>query len=158
VSLSAINPRLITCSITGFGQSGPYCHRAGYGFIIQDIGGLMSMTGEPDGAPQKAGLAAADLFTGVYAILAAVNQRTMTGKGARIDMSLLDTLVSTMAVQEMNWLVSGVVPHRIGNGHANLAPYQSFPTANGGRRPRARSVLRDPASAWTMQKRSIARA
>jgi crotonobetainyl-CoA:carnitine CoA-transferase CaiB-like acyl-CoA transferase len=133
-SLSAINPRLITCSITGFGQTGPYSHRAGYDFIIQAMGGLMSMTGEPDGAPQKAGLAAADLFTGVYAtvaILAAVNRRTMTGKGAHIDMSLLDTLVSAMAIQEMNWLVSGVVPHRIGNGHANLAPYQSFPTADG---------------------------
>jgi crotonobetainyl-CoA:carnitine CoA-transferase CaiB-like acyl-CoA transferase len=133
-SLTLVNPRIITCSITGFGQNGPYRERAGYDFIIQAMGGLMSMTGAPDGPPQKAGLAVADLFTGVYAavaILAAVNRRHQTGEGAHIDMALLDTMISVMTIQEMNWLVSDIVPARIGNGHANLAPYQSFPTADG---------------------------
>ncbi len=133
-SLAAINPRLITCSITGFGQTGPYAHRAGYDFIIQGMGGIMSMTGEPDGAPQKSGIAYADIFTGVYsavAILAALRQRDATGKGAHIDMALLDTQVAVLANQALNWMASGVVPHRMGNGHANLAPYQSFVCANG---------------------------
>ncbi len=133
-SLAAINPRLITCSITGFGQTGPYAHRAGYDFIIQGMGGIMSMTGEPDGAPQKSGIAYADLFTGVYsavAILAALRQRDATGKGAHIDMALLDSQVAVLANQALNWMASGVVPHRMGNGHANLAPYQSFVCADG---------------------------
>ena len=133
-SLSAINPRLITCSITGFGQTGPYAHRAGYDFIIQGMGGIMSMTGEPDGAPQKSGIAYADIFTGVYsavAILAALRQRDATGCGAHIDMALLDTQVAVLANQALNWMASGVVPHRMGNGHANLAPYQSFVCADG---------------------------
>ncbi len=133
-SLSAINPRLITCSVTGFGQTGPYAHRAGYDFIIQGMGGIMSMTGEPDGAPQKTGIAYADIFTGVYsavAILAALRQRDVTGKGAHIDMALLDTQVAVLANQALNWMASGVVPHRMGNGHANLAPYQSFVCADG---------------------------
>ncbi len=133
-SLSVINPRIITCSITGFGQTGPYAHRAGYDFIIQAMGGIMSMTGEPDGAPQKSGIAYADLFTGVYsavAILAAMRQRDSTGRGAHIDMALLDTQVAVLANQALNWMASGVVPHRMGNGHANLAPYQSFATIDG---------------------------
>ncbi|UUL81987.1 CaiB/BaiF CoA transferase family protein [Sphingomonas qomolangmaensis] len=130
-SLSALNPRLITCSITGFGQTGPYAPRAGYDFVIQAMGGFMSLTGEPDGPPQKAGIAYADIFTGVYsavAILAALRQRDMTGRGAQIDMALLDTQVAVLANQALNWMALGKVPHRMGNGHANLAPYQAFET------------------------------
>jgi crotonobetainyl-CoA:carnitine CoA-transferase CaiB-like acyl-CoA transferase len=133
-ALSALNPRLITCSITGFGQTGPYAHRAGYDFIAQAMGGMMSMTGEPDGEPQKAGIAVADLFTGMYstvAILASLNRRDRTGSGAHIDMALLDTQVTVMANQAMSWMTSGNVPRRFGNGHANLAPYQAFPTLDG---------------------------
>ena len=133
-ALSALNPRLITCSITGFGQTGPYAHRAGYDFIAQAMGGMMSMTGEPDREPQKAGIAVADLFTGMYstvAILASLNRRDRTGSGAHIDMALLDAQVTVMANQAMNWMTSGNVPRRFGNGHANLAPYQAFPTLDG---------------------------
>lgn len=133
-SLAALNPGLVTCSITGFGQTGPYAPRAGYDFIIQAMGGAMSMTGEPDGAPQKSGIAYADLFTGVYsavAILAALRQRDESGRGAHIDMALLDTQVAVLANQALNWMASGVTPHRAGNGHANLAPYQAFETADG---------------------------
>ena len=133
-ALSRINPRLITCSITGFGQTGPYAHRPGYDYIAQAMGGLMSMTGEPQREPQKAGIAAADLFTGVYsavAVLAALNQRRESDVGAHIDMALLDTQVSVMGNQALNWMTSGVVPRRVGNGHANLAPYQAFPTRDG---------------------------
>lgn len=133
-SLRARNPRLIYCSITGFGQDGPYAHRAGYDFIIQAMGGAMSMTGEPDGPPQKGGIAHADILTGVYsavAILAALEKRHRTGRGSHIDMALLDTQVSVMSNQALNWMVGGKVPHRIGNGHVNLAPYQSFATADG---------------------------
>ena len=133
-SLASLYPRLVTCSITGFGQTGPYAHRAGYDFIIQGMGGIMSMTGEPDGPPQKSGLAYADIFTGVYsavAILAALRQRDATGQGAHIDMALLDTQVAVLANQALNWMASGVVPHRMGNGHANLAPYQAFVCADG---------------------------
>lgn len=133
-ALSQLNPRLITCSITGFGQTGPYAHRAGYDYIAQAMGGLMSMTGEPQREPQKAGIAVSDLFTGVYsavAVLAALNRRHESGAGAHIDMALLDTQVSVMANQAMNWMTSGNVPRRVGNGHANLVPYQAFPTRNG---------------------------
>jgi crotonobetainyl-CoA:carnitine CoA-transferase CaiB-like acyl-CoA transferase len=133
-SLIALNPRLIVASITGFGQTGPYAPRAGYDFIIQAMGGIMSLTGEPDGAPQKAGIAYADIFTGVYtavAILAALRQRDTTGRGAHIDMALLDTQVAVLANQALNWMASGKVPHRMGNGHANLAPYQAFACADG---------------------------
>ena len=133
-ALSRISPRLITCSITGFGQTGPYAHRPGYDYIAQAMGGLMSMTGEPQREPQKAGVAAADLFTGVYsavAVLAALNHRRETDVGAHIDMALLDTQVSVMGNQALNWMTSGVVPRRVGNGHANLAPYQAFPTRDG---------------------------
>ena len=133
-SLLAVNPKLVTCSITGFGQTGPYAHRAGYDFIIQGMGGIMSLTGEPDGAPQKAGIAYADIFTGVYsavAILAALRRRDQTGEGAHIDMALLDTQVAVLANQALNWMASGKVPHRMGNGHANLAPYQAFTASDG---------------------------
>lgn len=133
-SLRALNPRLVYCSITGFGQTGPYAHRAGYDFIIQGLGGAMSITGEPDGPPQKSGIAYADVFTGVYAtvaILAAIERRHTTGEGATIDMALLDTQVGVLANQALNWMASGEVPRRMGNGHANLAPYQSFPTSDG---------------------------
>jgi crotonobetainyl-CoA:carnitine CoA-transferase CaiB-like acyl-CoA transferase len=127
-------PRLIVCSITGFGQTGPYAHRAGYDFIIQAMGGAMSLTGEPDGAPQKAGIAYADIFTGMYsavAILAALRRRDVTGKGAHIDMALLDCQVGVLANQAANYLASGVSPRRMGNGHANVVPYQAFATADG---------------------------
>ncbi|AHE57017.1 CaiB/BaiF CoA transferase family protein [Sphingomonas sanxanigenens] len=133
-SLTALNPRLVYCSITGFGQTGPYAPRAGYDFIIQGMGGAMSLTGEPDGAPQKAGIAYADIFTGVYAtvaILAALRRRERTGTGGHIDMALLDTQVGVLANQALNWMASGTVPHRMGNGHANLVPYQSFATRDG---------------------------
>ncbi|WP_033074398.1 CaiB/BaiF CoA transferase family protein [Sphingopyxis sp. MWB1] len=127
-------PRLIVCSITGFGQTGPYAHRAGYDFIIQAMGGIMSLTGEPDGAPQKSGIAYADIFTGLYsavAILAALRRRDMDGRGAHIDMALLDCQVGVLANQAANYLASGVVPKRMGNGHANVVPYQAFATADG---------------------------
>ena len=133
-SLSALHPRLVTCSITGFGQTGPYAHRAGYDFIIQGMGGAMSLTGEPDGTPQKSGVAYADIFTGTFsavAILAALRRRDATGAGAHIDMALLDTQVAVLANQALNWMASGQVPHRMGNGHANLAPYQAFACADG---------------------------
>jgi crotonobetainyl-CoA:carnitine CoA-transferase CaiB-like acyl-CoA transferase len=133
-SLSALNPRLVYCSITGFGQTGPYAARAGYDFIIQGMGGAMSLTGEPDGAPQKSGIAYADLFTGLYAsvaILAALRERDRSGCGAHIDMALLDTQVAVLANQALNWMVSGDVPTRMGNGHSNLVPYQAFRVADG---------------------------
>lgn len=133
-SLLAVNPRLITCSITGFGQTGPYAHRAGYDFIIQGMGGIMSLTGEPDRPPQKTGIAYADIFTGVYsavAILAALRRRDATGQGSQIDMALLDTQVAVLANQALNWMASGKLPHRMGNGHANLAPYQAFTACDG---------------------------
>jgi len=133
-TLSELNPGLVYCSITGFGQDGPYAPRAGYDFIIQGMGGAMSLTGEPDGAPQKSGIAYADLFTGLYAtvaILAALRERDRMGKGAHVDMALLDSQVGVLANQALNWMVSGKVPHRMGNGHANLVPYQAFETADG---------------------------
>lgn len=133
-SLSKINPHLITCSITGFGQTGPYAPRAGYDFMIQGMGGIMSLTGQPDGEPQKIGVAFADIFTGVYAstaILAALRGRERTGRGCHIDMALLDTQVAVLANQAMNYLVSGDPPHRLGNAHPNIAPYQTFAVADG---------------------------
>ena len=133
-TLCADFPRLIVCSITGFGQTGPYAHRAGYDFIIQAMGGAMSLTGEPDGAPQKAGIAYADIFTGLFsavAILAALRRRDATGSGAHIDMALLDCQVGVLANQAANYLASGVSPRRMGNGHANVVPYQAFATADG---------------------------
>jgi formyl-CoA transferase len=137
-SLQRINPRLIYCSITGFGQDGPYKDRAGYDFIIQGMGGFMSITGErddlPGGGPQKAGVAVSDLMTGMYAtvaILAAVVQRARTGVGQRIDMALLDTLVSMLANMNTNYLTTGNAPGRAGNAHANIVPYQVFAASDG---------------------------
>jgi len=133
-SLNTVNPKLIYCSITGFGQDGPYAHRAGYDFIIQGMSGLMSVTGDPVGQPQKVGVAITDIFTGVYsvsAILAALHQRGQTGKGQHIDMSLLDVATSITANQAMNYLTTGSVPGRIGNTHQNLTPYQVFDCADG---------------------------
>ena len=133
-ALSALNPRLIYCSITGFGQTGPYAHRAGYDFIIQGMAGLMSVTGEPDGQPQKVGVAVTDIFTGVYAataILAALHQRDTTGRGQQIDMALLDVATSIMANQAMNFLATGTAPRKMGNAHPNLAPYAVFDCADG---------------------------
>ena len=133
-SLRTINPRLVYCSITGFGQNGPYAARAGYDFMIQGLGGIMDLTGAPDGEPQKIGVAFADVFTGVYAvvgILAALRGRDRTGEGAHVDMALLDTQVSVLANQAMNYLASGVPPRRMGNAHPNIVPYQVFPVLDG---------------------------
>ena len=133
-SLAELNPRLIYCSITGFGQDGPYAHRAGYDYIIQGMSGLMSITGAPDGQPQRVGVAITDIFTGVYAttaILAALHQRSTTGKGQQIDMALLDVAVAVTANQSMNYLSTGEVPGRIGNFHPNLSPYQVFDCSDG---------------------------
>ncbi len=133
-SLSQVNPRLIYCSITGFGQTGPYAHRAGYDFIIQGMSGLMSITGEPEGQPQKTGVAITDIFTGIYAvagILAALNQRSHTGRGQHVDMALLDVAVAVTANQALNYLATGKAPERMGNAHVNLAPYQVFDCADG---------------------------
>lgn len=133
-SLRAANPRLVVCSITGFGQDGPYASRAGYDFMIQGMGGIMDLTGAPDGEPQKIGVAFADIFTGVYAtvgILAALRRREATGEGGHIDMALFDTQVGVLANQALNWLVSGNTPTRMGNAHPNIVPYQVFPVADG---------------------------
>ena len=133
-SLRKVNPRLVYCSITGFGQTGPYAHRAGYDFIIQGMSGLMSITGAPGGQPQKVGVAVTDIFTGVYAataILAALHQRQTTGAGQHIDMALLDVAVSIMANQAMNYFVTDAAPPMMGNAHVNLAPYAVFDCADG---------------------------
>jgi crotonobetainyl-CoA:carnitine CoA-transferase CaiB-like acyl-CoA transferase len=137
-SLSALNPGLVYCSITGFGQDGPYAARAGYDFLIQGMGGLMSVTGRAEGeegaGPQKVGVALTDILTGLYAgnaILAALLHREKTGQGQHIDLALLDVQVACLANQAMNYLVSGQAPRRMGNGHPNIAPYQDFPTADG---------------------------
>jgi len=133
-SLSELNPRLVYCSITGFGQDGPYAHRAGYDYIIQGMSGLMSITGNADGQPLRVGVAVTDIFTGVYAttaILAALRQRDATGTGQHIDMALLDVAVSVTANQAMNYLATGTPPGRTGNFHPNLAPYQVFDCADG---------------------------
>jgi crotonobetainyl-CoA:carnitine CoA-transferase CaiB-like acyl-CoA transferase len=133
-SLRAEFPRLIYCSITGFGHTGPYAQRAGYDFIIQGMSGLMSITGEPDRQPQKSGMAITDIFTGIYAttaILAAVHQRHATGQGQHIDMALLDCAVSIMGNQAMNYLTTGQAPTRMGNAHPNLTPYEVFPSSDG---------------------------
>ena len=133
-SLRQVNPKLIYCSITGFGQTGPYAHRAGYDFIIQGMSGLMSVTGEPDGQTQKVGVAVTDIFTGVYsatAILAALVQRGRTGLGQHIDMALLDVATSIMANQALNYLTTGTPPGMMGNAHPNLAPYAVFDCADG---------------------------
>ncbi|MGZ8329766.1 MAG: CaiB/BaiF CoA transferase family protein [Rhodoplanes sp.] len=133
-SLQAINPRLVYCSITGFGQTGPYAPRPGYDFLIQAMGGIMHITGEPEREPMKIGVAFADVFTGLYAVIAvqaALMERERSGQGQHIDMSLLDVLVGVLANQALNYLVSGVSPKRMGNAHPNVVPYQVFPTADG---------------------------
>lgn len=133
-SLQAINPRLIYCSITGYGQTGPLSHKAGYDFAIQAEAGLMSITGEPDGEPQKVGVAVTDLMTGVYAtsaILAALHERDRTGRGRVIDASLFDVQVAMLANQGANQLIGGTTPQRMGNAHPNIVPYQVFPTRDG---------------------------
>lgn len=133
-SLKALNPGLIYCSITGFGQTGPYAARPGYDFMIQGLGGLMSLTGEPGGEPQKAGVAVADVMTGMYAtvaVLAAVLERQRSGLGQHLDIALLDCQVAMMANQNMNFLATGQAPQRPGNAHQNLVPYQVFAASDG---------------------------
>ena len=133
-SLSAINPRLIYCSVTGFGQTGPYAARAGYDFMIQGLSGIMDLTGDPAGEPQKMGVAFADIFTGLYGVIAieaALLARAQTGRGRHIDMALFDCMTGVLANQAMNFLASGVSPTRMGNIHPNIAPYQTFPVRDG---------------------------
>ena len=137
-SLKAVNPKLVYCSITGFGQTGPYAKRAGYDFMIQGLGGLMSLTGRPEGedgaGPMKVGVALTDILTGLYstvAILAALAHRDQQGIGQHIDMALLDVQVACLANQAMNYLNTGTPPRRLGNAHPNIVPYQDFPTADG---------------------------
>lgn len=137
-SLRELNPRLVYCSITGFGQTGPYAPRAGYDFLIQGLGGLMSLTGRPEGeagaGPMKVGVALTDVLTGLYAanaIQAALLARAQTGQGQYIDLALLDVQVACLANQAMNYLTSGQSPQRLGNAHPNIVPYQDFPTRDG---------------------------
>lgn len=137
-SLKQVNPRLVYCSITGFGQTGPYAARPGYDYMIQAMGGLMSITGQPDGAPgdepMKVGVAVADLFSGMYAaagILAALRHAERTGQGQHLDVALYDCQIAMLANQATNYLVSGIPPSRLGNAHPNIAPYQVFETADG---------------------------
>jgi crotonobetainyl-CoA:carnitine CoA-transferase CaiB-like acyl-CoA transferase len=133
-SLKAVNPKLIYCSITGFGQDGPYANRAGYDFMIQGMAGSMSITGEPDGQPMKSGVAYADIFTGLHAVIgitAALFHRERTGIGQYLDLALLDSQVAVLANQASNYLVGGKVPGRLGNAHPNIVPYQTFETADG---------------------------
>jgi glutaryl-CoA transferase len=132
--LSSLNPRLVYCSITGFGQSGPYKDRPGYDFVVQAMGGLMSVTGQPDGEPMKAGVAMTDILTGMYvatAVLGALAHRERTGEGQRVDLALLDVQVATLANLAENYLVTGRAPDRHGNAHASIVPYQSFATQDG---------------------------
>lgn len=133
-SLASLNPRLIGCSITGFGQEGPYAERAGYDFMIQAMGGLMSITGESEGLPMKTGVAITDVMTGLYAtigVLAALDERERTGRGRHVDVALLDVQVATLANQALNTLVTGTDPVRHGNAHPNIVPYQAFACADG---------------------------
>lgn len=133
-SLREINPRLVYCSVTGFGQTGPYAERAGYDAMIQAMSGIMALTGEADGTPQKMGVAFADIFSGVYGVIgiqAALLQRERTGQGQHVDIALLDSMVGVLANQNMNYLVSGTVPPRMGTAHPNIVPYQVFAVADG---------------------------
>lgn len=133
-SLSQINPRLVYCSITGFGQDGPYAPRAGYDFIIQAMAGMMSITGEPGREPQKAGVAISDIFTGLYSVIAiqaALRHAGQTGEGQHIDMALFDTQISALGNQNLNYLVSGKPPVQMGNAHMNIAPYEVLPVRDG---------------------------
>src|SRR3954447_19540187 len=133
-ALSAVNPRLVYCSITGFGQDGPYAPRAGYDFIIQGMSGMMSITGAAGGEPQKAGVAISDIFTGLYAVIAiqaALRHAEKTGEGQFIDMALFDSQISVLGNQNLNYLVSGVPPVQMGNAHMNIAPYEVLPVSDG---------------------------
>ena len=133
-SLAPLHPRLVYCSITGFGQTGPYAARAGYDFIVQGMSGIMDITGPADGQPQKIGVAYADIMTGLYAVIAiqaALRQRESIGRGQMIDMALFDVMVGTLANQGMNYLASGISPTRMGNAHPNIVPYEAYPTADG---------------------------
>jgi crotonobetainyl-CoA:carnitine CoA-transferase CaiB-like acyl-CoA transferase len=133
-ALSAVNPALIYCSISGFGQTGPYKDKPGYDLLVQAMGGLMSITGSPEGEPMKVGVAVADILTGLYAtvaILAALNERRGSGVGQHIDLALLDVQIATLANQGMNFLASGKAPRRHGNAHPNIVPYQAFATSDG---------------------------
>ena len=133
-SLAPDCPRLIYCSVTGFGQTGPYAGRAGYDLMAQGMGGFMDLTGTPDGEPTRGGVPVSDIFTGVYSvvgILAALQRRERTGQGGYVDTALVDSTVGVLANQAMNYLASGVVPKRIGNAHPNIVPYQVFPVADG---------------------------
>jgi crotonobetainyl-CoA:carnitine CoA-transferase CaiB-like acyl-CoA transferase len=133
-ALKAINPKLVYCSITGFGQTGPYASQAGYDFMIQGFGGIMDMTGHPDGEPTKVGVAIVDIVTGIYAataILAALRQRETTGEGCHVDMALLDSTVALLQNHAMNHLIGGLNPKRVGNAHANIVPYQVMPVCDG---------------------------
>ena len=133
-SLARINPRLVYCSVTGFGQTGPYAARAGYDLMAQGIGGFMDLTGNPDDEPLRAGVPVSDLFTGVYAavgVLAALARREKTGQGGYVDCALVNSTVGVLANQALNYLVSGKVPHRMGNAHPNITPYQVFPVSDG---------------------------
>ncbi len=133
-SLKAINPKLVYCSITGFGQNGPYANLAGYDYIVQGMSGFMSITGEPDGQPMKAGVAIADIFTGIYAVTAiqaALIHVMKTGEGQLVDMALLDVMSSVLANQNMNYLISGISPVKLGNAHPNISPYEVIPVHDG---------------------------
>ena len=133
-SLRQLNPRLVYCSITGFGQDGPYASRPGYDFIIQGMAGMMSITGAPGGEPQKAGVAISDIFTGLYAVIAiqaALRHAERTGEGQYIDMALFDTQISALGNQNLNYLVSGKSPVQMGNAHMNIAPYEVVPVRDG---------------------------
>lgn len=133
-SLRAMKPSLVYCSITGFGQTGPYAPRAGYDFLIQGMAGAMDITGQPEGQPTKAGYATADIFTGMYAtvaILSALRRRDASGEGAHIDCNLLDSQIAVLGNQAMNYLVSGKPPKRLGNAHPNIVPYEVFPVSDG---------------------------
>jgi crotonobetainyl-CoA:carnitine CoA-transferase CaiB-like acyl-CoA transferase len=133
-ALRKINPRLIYLSLTGFGQTGPSAHKAGYDFMIQGLAGIMDLTGDPDGEPQKMGVAFADIFTGLYGVIgiqSALMVRDKTGKGQHIDVALLDCMSAVLANQALNYLVSGTPPTRMGNAHPNIVPYQVFPASDG---------------------------
>lgn len=133
-SLCALNPRLVYCSVTGFGQDGPKAELAGYDFMIQGLSGIMDLTGEPDGEPQKIGVAFADIFTALYGVIAiqsALARRAQTGVGDRVDMSLLDCMTGVLANQALNFLATGESPKRLGNAHPNIAPYQTLPASDG---------------------------
>ena len=133
-SLAADHPGLVYCSITGFGQDGPYARRPGYDYVIQGMAGIMDLTGEPGGAPQRVGIALADIFTGVYAVVAiqaALAMRTRTGRGQHIDMALLDVMTGVLGNQAMNYLIGGTTPQRTGNVHQNISPYAVYPTRDG---------------------------